>query len=416
MTNPHLDRAHHLLQLNRHAEAETEIRKALTNDPEDGDALALLAVCRMNAKSFGEAEELASQAVARHPDSPFFYLVLGQACFYNRHIERAKEAIAEGLQLAPYNAAFFHLLAQIEFYSENWEAALRQTEHGLELDPENVDLVNLRAQALVKLNRKEDASATLGYALHKAPENSHSHANMGWVAIEQDKYEEAVRHFLEALRLEPDNDYARDGLKEALKAKNLLYRGILKYFLWMNKLQEQGRWAFVIGAYVIYRILLAVGKNVPQLAPLMYPLAAAYVLFAFSSWIARPLSNLFLRFHPLGKRALDEDEILGSNVVGGLLLGSILAFGTYLIMQSELAFRLGLVLGILAIPGGGAFNIPEGTKSRRNLLVYAGILAAMGLLWAFAEAGFALAVFAIGVLLYSWVANYLIGQEAKKFR
>ena len=416
MNNPHLDRAQHLLQLNRHAEAESEIRKALANDPEDGDALALLAVCRMNAKSFGEAEELASQAVARHPDSPFFYLVLGQACFYNRHIERAKEAIAEGLQLEPYNPAFFHLLAQIEFYAENWESALWQTERGLELDPENVDIVNLRAQALVKLNRKADASATLDYALHKAPENSYSHANMGWVAIEQDKYDEAVRHFLEALRLEPENDYARDGLKEAIKGKNLLYRGILKYFLWMGKLQEQGRWAFVIGAYVIYRILLAVGKNVPQLAPLVYPLAAFYVLFAFSSWISKPLSNLFLRFHPLGKRALDDDEIFGSNVVGGLLLGCLLAFGAYFFTKSELAFRLGLVLGVLAIPAGGAFSIPEGTNSRRNLLIYAGVLAACGLVWTFLQVEIALIVFALGVLLYSWVANYVIGQEAKKFR
>ncbi len=414
--NLHLDRAHQLLQLDRHAEAEAEIRKALAEEPQSGDALALLAVCRINAKSFAEAEDLAAQAVAQQPDSPFFYLVLGQASFYNKNIACARQAISEGQRLAPGYAAFFHLRAQIEFYQENWELALRETEQGLELDPENIELVNLRAQSLIKLNRQADAAATLDYALYKAPENSDSHANKGWVAIEQDQYEAAVKHFLEALRLDPENDYARDGLKEAIKGKNLLYRGILKYFLWMNKLQEQGRWAFVIGAYVLYRILLKVGKTVPALAPLVYPLAAAYVIFAFSSWIAKPISNLFLRFHSLGKHALSRDEMLGSNLVGGLALAGLLSFATYFFTKAEMAFRIGLVLVILMIPAGGAFNIPEGTSSRRNLLLYAAVLAALGLLWVFTEAGTAIGLFALGVLLYSFVANYFIGKEAKTFR
>ncbi|MCC6725973.1 MAG: tetratricopeptide repeat protein [Saprospiraceae bacterium] len=414
--NPYLERARQLISIERLSEAETEIRKALGNDPDDGEATFLLAVCKLSTKQFAEALTLAERAVALAPDSPVAYLVLGRAYFYNKKLPMAREAVTEGLRIAPYMSDFFRLRAEMAFYEEKWELALEETENGLELDPEDVALINLRAQALIKLNRKADAATTLDYALHKAPEDSDSHANKGWVAIEQDHYEEAVQHFLEALRLDPDSDYARHGLKEAIKGKNLFYRGILKYFLWMNKLQEQGRWAFVIGAYVLYRILLSVGKNVPALAPLVYPLAAFYVIFAFSSWIAKPLSNLFLRFHPLGKHALSRDEMLGSNVVGGLVLASLAAFGAFFLTDSGLAFRLGLVLGIMTIPAGGAFNMPEGTDSRRNLLIYAAILALLGLLWALLQVEMAIALFGLGVLLYSLVANYFIGKEAKTFR
>ena len=416
MIDLHLERAHQLIQLDRHAEAETEIRKALAGDPQNAQALALLSICRLEARAFAEAEDLARQAVAQQPDFPFYYLILGQAHFYNKNIPKARLAISEGQRLDPGNAAFFHLRAQIEFYQENWEQTLRETERGLELDPEDVDLVNLRARALVKLNRQDDASATLDYALHKAPENSYSHANKGWVAIEKDSYEQAVKHFLEALRLDPENDYARNGLKEAIKGKNLLYRGILKYFLWMNKLQEQGRWAFIIGAYIVYRFVLKAAENIPELAPLLYPIVAFYILFAFSSWIAKPISNLVLRLHPIGKHALDADEKLGSNIAGSLLLLVLLAFLGYYFTGMEMAFRVGMAAALLLIPVGGVFSVPEDTNSRRQLAWYATALGAAGAWWIVTGAPWAMLLLALGVFVNSFVANYFIGKEAKSFK
>lgn len=411
-----LDRARQLIQMDRLADAEGEIRKALAEDPHDAEALILLALCRIDEKKFDEAVQLAEQAVAQEPESPFIYQVLGRAYFYSQNIPQARLAIQQGQQLAPSDASFYYLRAQIEFYQENWQQALRETERGLELDPEDVDLINLRAQALVKLNRNSDADVNLDYALNKAPEDSYSHANKGWVAIEKDRYEEAVKHFMEALRLDPENDYARSGLKEAIKGKNLMYRGVLKYFLWMGKMQEKGRWAFIIGAYIIYRILLAISKNVPELAPFLYPILALYVLFAFSSWIAQPISNLFLRFHPLGKHALDKDEILATNIAGALALLSLLSFAASWAMDIETAFQLGLISAVLMIPVCGAFAVPERSQSRRNLLIYAVTLAVFGLIWVVSPGQFwAIAIFALGVFAYGWVANYLIGLESKKF-
>lgn len=404
------------MQMDRHAEAEGEIRKALAEDPLDPEALILLAICRMEAQQYAEAVDLAQQAVAQEPDAPFLYLVLGQAHFYSKNIPKARLAIIEGQRLEPTNASFHHLRAQIEFYQENWEQALRETERGLELDPEDVDLVNLRAQALVKLKRNADASATLDYALHKAPENSYSHANKGWVAVENDRYDEAVKHFLEALRLDPGNNYARHGLKEAIKGKNLLYRGVLKYFLWMDKMQENGRWAFIIGMYLAYRLVLYVANAVPWLAPFLYPLIALYVVFALSTWIAKPISNLFLRLHPIGKHALDEDEKMGSNVAGAFAGLAVVAWGISFASGSPLFTNLGIVAMGMLIPAGGAYSVPAGTTARRNLLLYGVVMLGCGLAWSLGGVGGAFAIFALGIFFYSWVANYFISKAAKEFR
>ena len=56
----------------------------------------------------------------------------------------------------------------------------------------------------------------------------------------------------EALRIAPENEYARHGLVEALKARHLVYRMMLAYFLWMARLSSKARWAVVIGALVLF--------------------------------------------------------------------------------------------------------------------------------------------------------------------
>ena len=416
MTNPYLERAQQLLQINRTADAETELRKALAENPNEAMALALLAECYVHDKKFAEAVEMAQKAVAAEAGEPLFYYVLGKCSFYNKDIARARLAINEGQRLDPGNADFFMLRSQIEFYQQNWEQALREANRGLELDPESVSLVNLRAQALVKLNRKEDASATMDYALHKAPENSYSHSNKGWVSIERGQYDGAQQHFLEALRLDPGNDHAREGLKEAIKAKNPVYRVILKYFLWMNKMQDKYQWGFIIGLYVLYRIALRLAENVPELAPVLYPIIMLYVLFAFSTWIAKPISNLFLRLHPVGKHALSDDEKLGSNLTGAAALTCAVCFAFYFAADSETAFRAGLVSGIMLIPIGGTFSIPPQMKARKNLAVYAIVLAVAGAIWvAVPGLTIALGIFGLGVFAYGGVANYLISKAGKEF-
>lgn len=416
--NHHFERGRLLLNQQRYAEAEKELRQALNQQPDNPYAMAFLAECYLETSRYPEALKLAQTAVGIDPEIPFLYYSLARAHFFNKQMDKSREAINEGLQLRPNDPDFFLLRANIEYYEENWQKALEAAEKGLDLDPENVHLVNMRAQCLVKLNRQEEASETLDYALNRAPENSYSHANKGWVAVEKDQYDEAIKHFKEALRLAPTNEYAKSGLKEAIKAKNILYRYILKYFLWMNKMNERGRWFFIIGIYILYRILLSIARNNPGLAPLLYPLIIAYIVFAFSSWIAVPVSNLFLRFHPLGKYALDEDEILGSNIVGALGVAAIACLLGFYFTQMSLLVYLGAYFGIMLIPVGGLFGVYATGKARRYLTYYTLALAVVGALAVFVPqmGGMAIIVFLIGIFAYGWVANYLIQKDAKEFR
>jgi tetratricopeptide (TPR) repeat protein len=412
----HLLRGKLLIAQNRVDAAEKEFRQALQMNPDDGIAMAWLAECHLHKSEYAEALQLAERAMAYTPNNGFLLYVLARSYFYNKRIREAEEVIDRAIALNPEDADFYLLRAHIAFYREQWKPALQATERGLEIEPENVSLINMRAQALVKLNRKEDAAETIDFALHHSPEDSYSHANKGWVAIEQNNFDAAFTHFREALRLDPDNSYARSGLREAIKAKNLLYRGMLKYFLWMAKMNSRNRWAFIIGAYILYRIVLEAAERIPSLAPLLYPVIAFYILFALSSWIAMPLSNLFLRLHPLGRHALEEDEITATNVTGLVMLAGLICGIAYLVSGSEMWMLLALFFLLMLVPVGGTFTVDADGKARRSLIYYSLALTVVALLGIFIPSlGWMLFLFFIGIFAFSWVANYLIGQDAKEF-
>ena len=421
-----LERGNILYHQKRFPEAEKEYFKILAQDPNNPFALAMLAQCYLETRRKKEALEFALQAVRNAPQSPTIYYILARCQFYNQELDSALETIQSGQQLNPSYADFFLLKSQIAFYRENWQHALEEAENGLRLDPEDVTLINLRARALVKLNRKQEAADTMDYALHRAPQSSYSHANKGWVSIEKGAYEEAITHFKEALRLNATNAYAKAGLREGIKAKNFLYRGVLKYFLWLSKLQSKYRWAFVIGIYLLYRIGLYLAETSDLMAIIMTPLLIFYVLFAFSSWIAMPISNLFLRLHPLGKHALEDDEIFASTLVGsvaGLSLFILFLFfitgGGFIFGEEDIEitgystlFIMGLNLFLMLIPLGGLFMAAEGTEGRKKLTIFTIILGGLAVLSAFVEP--LLIVFFIGILIYSFTASYLIGKGAKE--
>lgn len=415
--NHHLERGRLLLQQNRLPEAEREFKQALAMDPQDAIALMLLAEVCIHSQRFPEALQYSKQAVSLEPEIPSLYFTLSRAYLYNKQPKKAREAIQEGQRLNPLDGHLFLVAAHIAYYEDNWQEALEEAEKGLMFDPENVQLINMRAQALIKLNRRSEAGETIDFALQNDPEDAFSHANKGWILIEKHQYKAAVESFREALRLDPDNDFARHGLKEALKAQNPVYALILRYFLWSAKLSQQGQWYFIIGIYILYRIILALSSAYPALQPFLFPLIAAYIIFAFSSWIAKPISNLLLRLHPMGKHALTEDEIRGANFAGVIAAVSLINLALFFATGNDLFNYLFIIIGVMLIPVSGAFNTDPKSKARQMLSIYAGVLGVIGLIPVFITGtDFLLLLFGLGIFAYGWVANYAMMKDAKSFR
>ena len=291
--------------------AETELRQSLAADPGDAYAHALLALCLAHRESFQEATDEARQAVHLAPDFSFAFYAHAQVMFDRNRFPEALAAINEAIRLDPQDADYFAVLASIHMQESRWRDALNAAEQGLQFDPEHVGCTNLRAMAMVRLGRKSEAGRTIDAALSKNPDNSVTHANQGWTLLEIGDAKKAAEHFREALRLDPQNEWARQGIIEALKAKNIIYALMLKYFLWMAKFSRRAQWLILIGGYFGNQMLGSLSQSNPELAPWVLPLRILYVVFALMTWLAYPFFNLLLasqQIWPAGAIARRTDD------------------------------------------------------------------------------------------------------------
>ncbi|HXG10576.1 MAG TPA: tetratricopeptide repeat protein [Gemmataceae bacterium] len=414
----HFERALVLFEQSRYDLAERELRQELASDPDHPMAHALLALCLSERKQFAEATQEARRAVVLAPDQAFAHYALARVYYDRDRYDEAEEALDEAIRLDPENATYFSLRAGIRFERRDWQGAREAAEEGLRIDPEHPGCTNLRAMALVQLGRRDEAGATIEAALARDPENAVTHANQGWALLHAGDHAKAMEHFREALRLNPELDWARAGIVEALKARHLLYGLMLRYFLWMSRLSSTAQWGVIIGGYLGYRALRSLARNNPELAPWVLPLLILYIVFAVLTWTASPLFNLLLRLNRFGRLALSREQIVASNWVGGTALAALITFSVWLATQKALLLTLALVFGMLVLPVAGTFHCQRGWP-RQAMAAYTFLLAAAGLgahVLAFLQLpGFEilLPLFFLGVLLSTFVANGLMMVQPK---
>jgi hypothetical protein len=236
--------------------------------------------------------------------------------------------------------------------------------------------------ALVQLGRKDEASATLGSALADDPDSALTHANQGWALLHQGKPHQALDHFREALRLDPELEFARAGIVEALKARNIIYRGMLAYFLWMSRLDGRVRIGLIVGAFVGNRLVAGVAQQSPFLALLLLPVLLAYFAFVLMSWLADPLYNLLLRLDRMGRYALSADQTRGANLLAVGLLAVVACLAAAILTWQEPLFYATLLLTILLLPVSAIFVCAPGWPRQTMIAIAAALLGMIALITA----------------------------------
>jgi Tfp pilus assembly protein PilF len=377
----YLDRALILFEQSRLDLAEKEVVQELGQDPNSPLAHALLALCLSKRKEYDRATEEARAAVHLGPDMSFAHYALASVYHDRDWLSEAQEAIREAIRLNPGDVSCYALEAGIYFDQRDWQKALESAERGLHFDAENVGCNNLRAMALVKLGRKQEAGATIEAALAREPENAVTHANQGWTYLEKGDPKKALEHFREALRHDPELEWARGGMVEALKARHIVYNLMLRYFLWMGKLGRQAQVGVIVGLFVAYHLVRKVAESNPVLAPWLWPGLYAYVFFALMTWFSAPLFNMLLRFNRFGRYALSRDQVVCSNWLAACLLAGLLCLVITLAtgdsVANTTAFVAALTFFVLLYMIQGTFSCTAGWP-RILMGAYAILFGAMG--------------------------------------
>ncbi|MCA9068079.1 MAG: tetratricopeptide repeat protein [Planctomycetaceae bacterium] len=438
-----------LAQQNRHEAAIQQFQQHLLDDPNDAFAHARLAFSLTQLMRYDEATHHAEQAVGLAPEDAGTHFALARVMYDRNRYPEAKAALEEALRLDPEEPVYYFLRGLMAADDHHWQKALDDAEAGLALDPEHDGCLNLKAQSLGKLGREAEAKIALDSALRRNPDNAHTHANQGWRALEAGEHKQALEHFREALRLDPESDWARAGIVEAMKAKYFIYRIFLKYLSWMSRLTTRVQWFILIGAYLAYRWGFRLAEQNPGTFGWLWPFIFLYFAFVLLTWFAAPLFNLLLRLNRFGRLALSDDQRRGSTVFGlgvlvTLLLGAAWIFfeqsphlveieESMQVVGSKLASTAALNCLLLLIPLSIIYSLPTGQPRKTMTFVVLGLaglaLLQVGTLYkgfqtfenkglaeakqVFQTAGTFGSLFVLGIIGSQFLANYLVSQRPR---
>jgi tetratricopeptide (TPR) repeat protein len=409
-----LSHADVLLSQSRYEQADQILERLLATGYEGAELYKMVILCRVGQGRYTEAEEMCRMLLGRHPDDPFLFYIMATISNVHRDYKSALEYLDEAIRMDPANDAFFAFKAQIQLQSKDYALAQSTAEVALELNAENTDALNVRAAALIGQGKRAEAYDTINRSLATDPENPDTHTNMGWGLLHHGETNKALDHFKQALKFNPMHDHAKYGMSEAMKSKFPVYRYFLQLMLWLGKMKSGNQWAFIIGGYIIYRVLVKTAQHVEGLQPFLFPVIGMLLIFFLSTWIFSPLMNLYLLTNPYGRYTLDDEQKQSAKLVGIALAISIifliLAFvfpdNTSLIPSAILSFAMMIPLG--------SMNNPDLMKNKKKLRYFTAIIAfsvILHLVFSFFDLSFLNGIWIVSLLLlviYQWYANYVM--------
>lgn len=331
---PSILRLVHLLQRGRHVELEAAARELLAQNVEDSTAWIYLGQALLGQQKLGAAEEAARKAIAASPESDGGSYLLALVLLERNQPKDALVAACGAIRQDPEDSLNYALAARALNQLRRYEEAVETTTAGLSENGGCDSCLFQLSQANSFLGRHDEADAVTRTLLADDPEDSSNHCARGHHLLLTGNPPAARQHFMEALRLQPDNGDARYGLAQSLTNRNPLFRLVLRFTV----LCDRWGWKALVGGVAGYLLLMELPrrtKDIPWAALPVSILLAAGAFFMVLVVCHRTFSSLMLLVHLETRTVVSKDERKATLWCVPLLLMMLLAFVSWFHLGSR---------------------------------------------------------------------------------
>ncbi|GJL74930.1 GNAT family N-acetyltransferase [Nitrosomonas sp.] len=194
----------HCYQTGQVQSAEQHCLKICAVEPQQPDALHLLAVIYAQTRRYPLANEYFLKAISSDSNRADFYSNYANALWEQDRIEEAVDYCQQSLQLDPENADTYNILGNILLSQYRTKEAAASFRKALALRPGYPHALNNLGNTLQKMNKTEEAIACYRQALALQENYPEAHNNLGQGFKQLGRIDEARKHFLRAIALRPD--------------------------------------------------------------------------------------------------------------------------------------------------------------------------------------------------------------------
>jgi tetratricopeptide (TPR) repeat protein len=287
-TEQWLRHALNLLNAGHHDQAMDVLTRALGEDPDNGNAHAMLAFCLVGKKRLYAAELEAAHALNLESESPFAHLAMASVCLASRKFARAEEHVDAAKTLAPESAQGYRLAASLYRLWGKPDRAREENEHARALDPDDPDIWTQSGGLAFDRGERDLARTQALAALEIDPEHVDALTLLGHCDLAAGCVEEARAHALWALQQDPGDSGAL-GLLASVKARRSWLLGLWWHFQnLINAGSSRRTIVMLIGAYLMYRVveIAMVHNGMKDQAPFV---TLAWLAFCVYTWFAPTL-------------------------------------------------------------------------------------------------------------------------------
>ena len=367
-SSPHqqrIDAAWFLYNADKFDSSIAKCLEGLAVEPQCSELHGLMALNLAWLSRFDEAIESARESIRLAPDWGWAHFAMGRVLRRACRWRDAEPYLRESLRLTPQSLLFREHLGWILLELDRNEEALALADEARRLDPSWAYAAGQRGLALQSLGRFEDAERAYQEALELDPGLDVAHCGLGYLALRRREGPKAAEAFQTALRRSPSYRYAEAGLGDAVRLLFPGYGRIQDIATWLRARSELQRnllaWSFCIAWFGALIALPFVGTRT---SPLLSVLLVLFIYgatwaWAFAFWALRPLYELGLKFHPVGKWFVVSDRVREGVIVASFLVPGVLLVPAGLAFEWPWGLTAGLAC-LLAVPSVGAqFRTPR---------------------------------------------------------
>lgn len=213
--------------------ASKELEAVVAAQPEDKNAVLLLADCNLRMGEFKRVVELLTPVETAEPDNRAVAYMLGMALINDKQLDRGQERIERILRDG--DSAEAHVMMGTTYLTvTEYDKALKEFKRAVELNPKLPYVNSFYGQTLVRMGGTEEAMAAFRREIEINPNDFDSCLQMGVLLKKGQKLDEARDFLRRALTLRPNEpnarfflasiDVAQGKLNEALPALEQLVK------------------------------------------------------------------------------------------------------------------------------------------------------------------------------------------------
>jgi tetratricopeptide (TPR) repeat protein len=297
-----------LFERGKFKEAEALVRQELAKAPQNAFLHLDLAQILVGLDRPKEAEVSARTAIGLRPDDGLPHEVLARVMLQRANWKEAEAAVHEAMALDGDDPDRRAILARVAMERSKYELCLQHSEAGLMMAPDHDACRFFRGIALGRLGRHAEAEEESLGLLGDDPEDSTNHSARGWVLLERNDIAGAKMHFQEALRIDPENEDAREGLAHSIQCGNPFFGWILRLIVGIGRIPTMKLLLGVVLLGIVLPRFLQADSSPDVLKIVGKTIRSAMMLFFAVALAVHPLFGALLFVSREGRLALSERQ------------------------------------------------------------------------------------------------------------